>query len=193
MTRRAKGSGRSARTAASKPKRRTSSTKVTPPASSPVSAEAYVATLTRERDKARDQQAATSEIFQFISRSSGDLQPVLLRPRHGRPCRRATQPRDELAPSHRSSLKLLFGRPTAAGAACLVWPRGGVCRSFFAAREAGSWPESSVRCFATIRPKSGVKSTCHDSSTDAFDPLRAFARTKSVTSCDLMISLIPRS
>jgi hypothetical protein len=40
-----------------------------------------------------------------------------------------------------------------------------------------------------IRPESGVKPTCQDSPTDAIDPLRAFARTKSrsaATSCDLI-------
>ena len=34
------------------------------------------------------------------------------------------------------------------------------------------WPEASVRRVATIRPKSGVKPTCQDSLTDAFDPTR---------------------
>jgi hypothetical protein len=32
------------------------------------------------------------------------------------------------------------------------------------------WPEASVRCLAAIRPESGVKPTCRDSWTDAFDP-----------------------
>ena len=36
--------------------------------------------------------------------------------------------------------------------------------------EVCSWPEASVRCLAAIRPKSGVKPTCQDSSADAFDP-----------------------
>ena len=36
-------------------------------------------------------------------------------------------------------------------------------------------PEAPVRCVATIRPKSGVKPTCQNSSTDAFDPLRKSA------------------
>jgi hypothetical protein len=30
--------------------------------------------------------------------------------------------------------------------------------------------KASVRCVATVRPKSGVKPTCRDRSTDAFDP-----------------------
>jgi hypothetical protein len=34
---------------------------------------------------------------------------LLLRTRHKRPRRRATKPRDELPPSHRSFLKLLCG------------------------------------------------------------------------------------
>jgi hypothetical protein len=34
------------------------------------------------------------------------------------------------------------------------------------------WPEASVRCLAAIRPESGVKPTCRDSWTDAFDPKR---------------------
>ena len=38
-------------------------------------------------------------------------------------------------------------------------------------RMSGFWPEASVRSVAAIRPVSGVKPTCQDSSTDAFDPL----------------------
>jgi hypothetical protein len=37
------------------------------------------------------------------------------------------------------------------------------------------WPGASVRCVATIRPKSEVKPTCQNSSTDAFDPTRRYA------------------
>ena len=37
-------------------------------------------------------------------------------------------------------------------------------------RDARFWPEASVRCLAAIRPESGVKPTCRDSWTDAFDP-----------------------
>jgi hypothetical protein len=33
------------------------------------------------------------------------------------------------------------------------------------------WPEASVRCVATIRPKLGVKPTCRDRLTDAVDPI----------------------
>ena len=35
--------------------------------------------------------------------------------------------------------------------------------------------QASVRCLAAMRPKSGVKPTCQDSSADAFDPERALA------------------
>ena len=37
-------------------------------------------------------------------------------------------------------------------------------------RDVAFWPEASVRCLAAMRPKSGVKPTCQDSSADAFDP-----------------------
>ena len=43
--------------------------------------------------------------------------------------------------------------------------------------DVSNWPEasvSSVRCAAAIRPELGVKPTCQDSSTDAFDPNRTF-------------------
>src|ERR1700719_3990869 len=36
-----------------------------------------------------------------------------------------------------------------------------------------TWPEASVRSLAAIRPESGVKPTCQDSSADAFDPKRS--------------------
>ena len=40
-------------------------------------------------------------------------------------------------------------------------------------RDVADWPEASVRCLAAIRPESGVKPTCRDSRTEAFDPKRS--------------------
>ena len=45
--------------------------------------------------------------------------------------------------------------------------RGRIVGSLF---DVSCWPEASVRCIAAIRPESGVKPTCQDSSTDAVDP-----------------------
>ena len=42
-----------------------------------------------------------------------------------------------------------------------------------------TWPEASFRCLAPIRPKSRVKPTCRDSSTDAIDPCRKWSVQRS--------------
>jgi hypothetical protein len=46
---------------------------------------------------------------------------------------------------------------------------------FAVVREVCCWPEASVRRLAAIRPELGVKPTCQDGSTDAFDPLRKWS------------------
>jgi hypothetical protein len=66
---------------------------------------------------------------------------ALLRPRYDRPRRRAAEPRDELPPSHRSSLMLLCAEPIAVGVECLALR--GWSSNLFCSAGVSSWPITS--------------------------------------------------
>ncbi len=67
---------RARRVKTSKPTRASTPSKAAPVSSSAASETGELGRVTRERDEAREQQAATSEVLQVISRSQGNLQPV---------------------------------------------------------------------------------------------------------------------
>ena len=55
-------------------------------------------------------------------------------------------------------------------------------------RHISTLPEASVRCVAAVRPESGVKPTCRDSWTDAFDPDVWSGRALQENFADLAVS-----
>ena len=72
--------------------------------------------------------------------------------------------------------EILWSRPTEVlDGHCVPFARPKYRRQPLGPPNGRFWPEASVRCLAAIRPESGVKPTCRDSWTDAFDPKATFS------------------